>query len=462
MKRYYAGLDLGTSSVKLMLVREDGEIQKSKQTYTDRTPGGWFAAIRGAVEELGKEIDLTQIAAIGLSSQVGTYITDTGTVLHWNDPVGAQELAEIKAQIPQATFIRELAMAHPDLISYPLPRLLHIKRTDPACREVLMPKELLLREMTGRTVTDRFSQRGIAHTVTGQYTALIQTLGLTFALPLVAEPTDLGGHITPRGAQTFGLPTGIPVYVGCNDFFAGLLGMGVLEEGTLFDLTGTSEHIGLISSDRTDGPLVSGPYFAHHVTYGGTKASGVSSSFAMRNFGIADVDIRVLANDPPLFLPYLTGERAPIYDEAARGVFFGIGADTDQRDMAYAVLEGIVYSLYHIAAQFPDGAYDRMIVGGGAAADPLMGYLKAELFGCPVDIAAEPDASALGAAMLAMVGNGHCKTLADAAAQTVKHTTLAVPDGKYRSLLQKRYQIYRELYGHLREDFSRFAKIREQ
>lgn len=459
MKRYYAGLDLGTSSVKLLLIDEDGRIQKIRQTYDEISPEGWFAAIRKAAGELWKTVDPAQLAALGLSSQVGTYVTDTGTVIGWNEPVGKAELEELKQTISQETFVKEIAMAHPDLVSYPLPRLLHIKRTDPACREVLMPKELLLRALTGRAVTDRFSQRGIAHTITGKYTTLIKQLELPFALPQVFSPTDLAGRVTPDGSEKLGFPAGLPVYVGCNDFFAGLLGMGVLDVGSLFDLTGTSEHIGLISNDRLDGKLVSGPYFEHCVTYGGTKASGTSAAFAGEMFGLDGMEMEVLENHPPIFLPYLTGERAPIYDETAKGVFFGIGAETGKREMAYSVLEGIVFSLYHIAEAFPSAGYGRMIVGGGAAVNRMMAYLKAEMFGCAVDAAVEPDSSALGAAILAMVGSGRYASLREAVAHTVMQVPLARPDGRYRNLLLQRYAVYRRLYGHLKEDFIEFATL---
>lgn len=463
MKRYFAGLDLGTSSVKLLLVGEDGERIKIRRPYREVSVAGWLAAIREATEALGRQVELNQIAAIGLSSQVGTYLTDTGSLIGWNSAAGAEELREIKTQISREDFLREIDMAHPDIISYPLPRLLYIQRHDPACREVLMPKELLIRILTGNTATDVFSQRGIAHTGKAQYAdALLDRLGITLPLPSIGQPTDQAGCVTEKSAEIMGFAVGTPVYLGCNDFFSGLLGMGLLDAGTLFELSGTSAHIGMLSEKRYDGVLVSGGYFENYVTYGGTKASGASESFAMRTFGIENVELALLEMNPPLFLPYLTGERAPIYDEKARGVFFGIGTGTDQASMAYAVMEGVVFSLYHIAQELPERRWQTMITAGGSAAHPLVARLKAELFGCPILGVEENDASALGAAMLAMVGCGYCGSIRQAVEKEVRYKTLAEPTGLYREKLLRRYEVYSGLYSHLKEDFARFAAISKE
>jgi len=459
MKQYYAGLDLGTSSVKILLATTDGEVIKVKQPYEEVSPRGWQAAVLAATTQLSETVDLRRIAALGLSAQVGTYITDTGTVIGWNASAGASELAEIRQAVQTNEFVAELAMDHPDIISYPLPRLLHIRRQDRRCRQVLMPKELLVRILTGRIVTDRFSQRGLAHTGTGQYSkTLLDRFGLDFELPPVVSPTDCVGTVTPQGTVALGFAEHTPVYCGCNDFFAGLLGMGVLEPGTLFDLTGTSEHIGLISHTRQDGHLVSGPYLEHYVTYGGTKASGTSAAFAARMFGETPPDMTALSRKPPIFLPYLSGERAPIYDEAARGVFFGIDADTDKAALSYAVLEGIVFSLYHIAQAFPSDSFQELILGGGAANNRLLTRLKADLFGCSIRGAAETDTSAMGAAMLAMVGSGRYRNIRQAIDHTVTYRTLAEPDVRFRELLLRRFEIYRGLYSHLKADFAQFSK----
>lgn len=464
MERQYLGIDLGTSSLKLLAVTPDGDRTVQKVAY--RAPGvdGWLAALQEGFRALWTAVDPADIAGIGLSSQVGTYIAggngEKPVVIGWDSDAGREELSGIKALIPEEEFLRQIGMAHPDLISYPLPRLLYLKRHYPHLTEVIMPKELLLRALTGSTVTDPFSQRGIAHTARGTYAvSLMEKLGLSCRLPTLARPTDLAGRVTEEAAARYGLIPGTPVYVGCNDFFAGLLGMGVLTVGTAFDLSGTSEHVGIITESPVPGQLVSGGYLRHAVTYGGTKGSGPASAFAMRQFGLDGVTADRIRHKPPLFLPYLCGERAPIFDENARGVFFGMDRGTDRADLAYAVLEGIVFSLYDIGSRIGIKPGGTLITGGGSARDPVMAKLKAELFGRRILHTAENETSALGAAILSMVGGGVFSSLEEAAESLVRYEILAVPTGEYREQLLARFSVYQSLYPSLKENFARFAGL---
>lgn len=460
MKKYYIGIDLGTSSLKALALYKDGECINAKKRYEKEGTEGWKIALKGALSELFESISPEMIAGVGFSSQVGTYITDSGEVIGWNSSAGKDELDEIKSKISQDEFIKELDMPHPDIISYPLPRLRYIKKNYPNCKRVVMPKELLIKELTGELVTDNFSQRGIAHTKNGEYSkALLEKLGLNFELAPIKSPTDLAGYTTEYAEKEYGLKKTTPVYLGCNDFFAGLIGMGITKADKVFDLSGTSEHIGKISNEFETGNFVSGRFFEGFIAYGGTKASGVSSSFAIENFGLSDVTAELVLDNPPIFLPYLKGERAPIYDENAKGVFFGITDKTDKKLMAYSVLEGIVFSLYDIAQSLNIKGADKMICGGGSANDMVMARLKAELFGCEIVGVLNNETSALGAAMLASVGAGEFKNLTDAAEKVVKYKTLTEPSGSLRDILLKRFAIYKSLYANLKQNFVDFSNI---
>ncbi len=461
MKKQYLGIDLGTSAVKLLLVTADGVVGRAKCRYETANVGGWCAALKEAVEMLKKDTVLTDIAAVCLSSQVGTFITDTGEVIGWSSSVGGEELREIQAAVTDDEWVCEIGMVHPALISYPLPRLLHIKQQFPRCTAVMMPKELLVQELTGETVSDIFSWRGLCHPDKAAYSkTLLQKFGIDLALPKLLQPTEKAGYITPSACEKYGLPAGVPVYVGCNDFFAGLLGMGVLDEGTVFELSGTSEHLGVITACRKNGAVVSGRYFNGYATYGGTKSSGVSCDFAIKQFGIDGIDTDTIYHCPPIFLPYLKGERAPIYDENAKGVFFGITDKTSDNDMAYAVLEGVVFSLYHIGETLGLEDVPYMMTGGGSAVDTLMAKLKAALFDCDILRVVENDSSALGAAMLAMVGEGAFVAVEDAVKTVVRYEKMASPDKVLRMQLLKRYGIYERLYKNLVEEFKEFSKLK--
>lgn len=458
---YYLGIDLGTSSIKGILRTESGKTVKAKRVYTGQTPQAWCQAMEELLSVLAHD---RTVAAVAFSSQVGTYLVDDTHVISWQSSAGKEELADIRKSISPDTFVREISMPHPELVSYPLPRLLYIQKHFGSDCQVLMPKDYLIRELTGQTVTDLYSARGVANLHTGRYaTALLEQLGIKIRLPMLKRPTELAGYVTEGAAARFHLPAGTPVYLGCNDFFAGLLGMGVCQIGDSFDLTGTSEHIGFLSQDIQPQGFVSGKYFVGNCTYGGTKASGSSCDFAMRTFGVERLSVEnLLPAKPPIFLPYLCGERAPVYDEKAQGTYMGIRADTSADMLAYSALEGVAFSLYHIAQSMSFPQPKQLICGGGAAKSTLLNTIKATLFNCPVVTATENDTSALGACMLAMVGDGCYDCVEEAVRHCVSYAEPVRPLPQYRAALLERFSVYRELYPALKQSFHHFYRISER
>lgn len=440
------GIDLGTSSVKMLLKYEDGASVKIREGYEENTPSGWWKAVKTALSELKPE----GIAAIGLTSQVGTYIVDGKEVLLWSGKEGAEELVELKENCDRKIFLEEISMPHPDLISYPLPRLMYMKKRFPEAGKVCQPKDFLCERLTGTCITDPYSWRGLANLSTYQYSRkLLERIGFSIhKLPEMRMPTDMAGRTKEIAWNGTTLPGGIPVFVGMNDFFASLLGMGVFEVGDLFDISGTSEHLGVLEEGvNPDTELVSGPYLNGNVHYGVTASAGVSLDYGLKLFGFEEVaPIRNLRNQPPVFLPYLNGERAPIWDADARGMFFGIHGGCGKSDMAYAVLEGVLFSLYHIYESMGKPPVRFMRVSGGAAVNQALNQMKAEMFGIPVLIPEEADTSALGACMTAAVGLGRSADFSEAIRQNVRIRECIQPCGKYQELLKRRFEIYKELY----------------
>lgn len=470
---YFIGIDFGTSSVKAIALYANGKTEKARCAYEKKGVAGFKSALKNALGELFTKVKREKTIAIGFSSQVGTYIVDNETVIPWNSPAGKEETDEIKKFVKKEEFIKEISFPHPDIISYPLPRLLYIKRHFPNTETALMPKEYFIREFTGQTVTDVYSQRGIADQFAKKYSEkLIEKFGLTkFALPPVKDIIDKAGEVTEEAEKEYGVLKGVPVYLGCNDFYAGLIGMGVLNRNTVFDLSGTSEHVGIITEEPMFDKFVSTPFFENYVTYGGTKGSGVSCSFAIKNFDCKNLEKLADANaikeflktKPPVFLPYPTGERAPIFDENARGVFFGISDKTDKTAMAYSVFEGVVFSLFDIYSNLGKTIGDYLVCVGGSADNRLIALLKAILFNKKILLCKENDVSALGAAVLAAVGNDNFKTIEEACRKTVKYELLKINgDDETRKILLERFAIYKDVYENLKNDFVRFSKTNEE
>lgn len=462
MKTYYLGIDLGTSAVKAVLTDGREVVLKEKADYPCEGADGFWAALCHVTQSVSAKGYAP--TALSLSSQVGTYLTDRGDLIPWHGSEGEEELEEILARIPEERFLAEIGMRHPRLVSYPLPRLLFIKRRFPEVREVMMPKDYLIRRLTGEFVTDFYSWRGLCHAARGEFShTLLEEFGLSFSLPTPLSPTALAGSVSETAARETGLPVGLPVTVGLNDFYAALLGMGVVSVGDSFEVSGTSEHLGYIGEERTADEAVSSPYLTHFVTYGGTKASGTACKIALRDYRANELPPDFLPTPhTPVFLPYLAGERAPVYDTAARGVFFGLDGETTPAEMGYAMLEGVVFSLAHIAESISLPRGGALVTGGGSAKDRLMAEMKAELLGCEVRLCRESDSSAFGAAMLAAVGDGMFAGCQEAAASLVRYETIAIPcNGTRRRLLAARYEIYKSLYPALREGFSKLQETKE-
>jgi len=454
MNKTYLGIDLGTSSVKVLLKDANGRIEKIKATYREKTPNGWMAAIKEAISG----VDISSVCGIGLSSQVGTYIVNEQDVISWDSGIGKDELDEIKKMFPVETFIREIAMPHPDIVSYPIPRLMYIKKHYPNVKSICQPKDYIIKELTGKYLTDKYSLRGLVHTNKGTYSQFfLKKIGIPESvLPTVVQPNEIAGYTTKECEKNLGIPAGIPVVTGLNDFFASIVGMDIKENGDMFDITGTSEHIGLICDSLVPNTkMVSGIYFDQYIHYGVTASGGASLDFAIRQLGLNDIDVGERLNrKPPIFTPYVNGERAPVFDSKAKGVFFGIGSDCTKEDMAYAVLEGVAFSLYHIYESMGSPLCSSITVSGGASQNPVLNLLKAELFGVPVHTLKENDTSALGAAWIAEKtlgenNNGSCNEIVDT----------YVPNGQYRDILLKRYDIYKNLYRSLKEQFAMFSDI---
>lgn len=455
--KYYLGIDLGTSSVKVIKSSVCGECSAVAVKYGDFTLSGMREALVSAI----RQTDLSSVAAIGFSSQVGTYIVDGRDILPWNSTGGSKELDCVLSEVDESVFIEEISMPHPSLISYPLPAFLRIKEMYPSAKRVCMPKEYFIEELTGNFVTDRFSQRGVANLKTGEYSKrLLEKFGIKYELARIIEPTEMAGRVTAAAAEAYGLPRGLTVYAGLNDFFAGLLGMGVVRVGDCFDLTGTSEHIGYISDGLDGKAFVSGPFLSGNASYGGTKCSGTACDIALREFDCEGLDLSVAGSSPPVFLPYLNGERAPIFDDGARGVFFGVTSETTKKQLAYAVLEGVVFSLYDIAVSMGLPEKGGLTVGGGGASSELLCRLKSELFAKRVVRTEQSAASALGAAMIAMIGEGEYGDYESAAAAVVRYLPPIESDGRYRALLSKRFALFKKLYSDLKEDFEIFNGIK--
>ena len=459
MNKCVLGIDLGTSSVKIVKKYRDGHIEKLRNTYKKPLPQGWWEAIL----ELFGGIEWNEVAAIGLSSQVGTYLINNNDVIEWNNNAGKEEVKWWKEQYSKDLFVKEISMPHPDIISYPLPRLKYIIEHYGGIEKICQPKEFILEKLTGEWVTDPYSWRGLVNLSTKEYSAyFLKELGLDeYKLPVIKNSDEIAGYTGECTLEGNVLPAGIPVYTGLNDYYAGLLGVGISKPGQMFDITGTSEHLGVLQEEiALDTSLVSGPYIEYMVHYGVTASSGPSIKYGLKLMNGEKFDSKeMMGGKPPIFLPYVKGERAPIWNPDARGVFFGIEEKCTKSEMTYAVMEGVVFSLYHIYETMGKPEIGSIRVSGGAAEIECLNCLKADIFGVPVEIVEESDVSGLGACMIAALGLGWYENRQQIAADWVHINNRFLPEKNKQTWFGKRFEIYKELYEKLEPMFEKWKAM---
>jgi sugar (pentulose or hexulose) kinase len=433
-----AGIDVGTSSAKVVCTNRSGDVVKARKHYraADAPHLAWYDAIKECLSELKDLIDLRRVQALSIASQINTYILysegepEEGLlVLDWTSRAGQKQLEQIRTRFDDDYFLRHISMRHPGMLSYPLARLRYLKDTFAdrwrKTEKIMQPKDYLYHKLTGVFASDPFTWRGLSNIESSDFSKdlLADNEIPRECLPALQSPFSAPGNLVDSISKELFIDKPVPVYLGCNDFFAALLGMGIVDVNQYFDVMGTSEHIGtIVSSLEGKSTAISGPFFRHFVKYGVTSSSGVCLDWARRNLAAHDNDQTGIPDKSrgPIFLPYLRGERAPVWDGKTSGVFFGLTESDDTKSLAYSVKEGVAFSLYHIWKKLQiDRTYNHqgIRVGGAGAAD-------------------EASADAL-----------------------VKLDHEIKPNPQNKNRLMERFRIFQELYPALRELFHQYYAI---
>jgi xylulokinase len=273
------------------------------------------------------------------------------------------------------------------------------------------------------------------------------------------------GGIRPDVASDLGLEPGVVVAGGVNDSTATVLGAGLVKKGIALDLGGTSGGLSL-AWDRplrengltawpapAPGLFVCGGSFA---TAGRTIPWLMSvTGYAPDAFAAVEADAEAVGPgaDGVVFLPYLAGERTPIWDERASGVFFGLSGRHTRAHLARAVFEAVAYQLRHVADLLAEGgaSIDELHVTGGQAKIPLWHRIKADVLGVPVVVPSVAEGALLGEAMLAAEAAGRASDAETAAARFLRASERFDPDPRNAPAYERAYRTYRELYPRLRD-----------
>jgi xylulokinase len=484
----YLGIDIGTSSVKALIVDERGAmvaqaskalgVSRPEPGFSEQDPQAWWQATVNAVRSLPAAARAA-LRAVGLSGQMhGATLLDAKDralrpAILWNDGRSASECLELERGVPAARAITGNIM----MPGFTAPKLLWVSRHEPeifgrtAC--VLLPKDYVRLKMTGEKVSDMSDAAGTGWLDVGKRDwsdAMLAATGLTRAnMPRLVEGSQPSGTVLATVAHELQLPR-VVVAGGGGDNAASAVGLGVVAPGHAFLSLGTSGVLFVVTDRFRPNPDRAAHAFCHCLPDRWHQMSVMLSAASVLDWvarltGEADLprlvqaaQRRGLTRHAPFFLPYLSGERTPYNDPHARGVFFGITADTSAADLTGAVLEGV-------ALAFADGldvlvekggAVGEISVTGGGARLPYWGELLAAALQRPLIYRSGGEVgAALGAARLARLAVGGERPEQVCTAPPVER--VVQPDAALSTLLAVRRRIFGRLYQDLKNTFVEFA-----
>ena len=484
----YLGIDLGTSSVKAILVDDAQavlasasqplEVQRPAPGWSEQDPEAWLAAMMRAIDALAAERprELAATRAIGLSGQMhGAVLLDRhGAVLRpcmlWNDTRATTECRELEQAFPSL----QAVTGNPPMPGFTAPKLLWVRRHEPdvfaRVATVLLPKAWIRFRITGERIEEMSDASGTLWLDVGRRDwsdAALAATGLSrAAMPRLVEGGAPAGRLHPDLAARWGM-TNAPILAGgAGDNAAGAVGLGATRPGSAFVSLGTSGVLWATTDRFRPNPDEAVHAFCHALP-GLWHQMGVTLSAAASLAWWAGVcghnEAALLTelgpappSSVPIFLPYLSGERTPHNDGEVRGAFAELSHDTDRVAMSWAVLEGVAFSMrdcLDALARAGTRIIEADVIGGGSRSRTWI-LLLAAVLGIPLHrLAGGEQGGAFGAARLARLARTGEDP--DAICLPPQRVETIQPDAAWTDATQARLRRYRELYPALSRTGSR-------
>lgn len=503
MTGHLLGIDIGTSAIKLGILRDDGrlvashsvsnEMQTPHPGWAEMEPEMWWRGMcRGIAEICGKAgIGGTDIKAVSFSALYPAFVPvgKDGRALRpamlYCDHRSLDQVGRLRDLIPADEFVAITGNAIvPGTCSLSSAVWFMENETDAFERTetFLHANGYVAARLCGERVMDwpNASLSGMFETNGGYAWSgrICETAGIPpERLPRLVNPAEPIGEVARSSASECGLAPGTTVAVGAGDTVCSAIGMGLIRGGQVGVTCGTTDNAALCAgSPRFD------PRFANccHVTrdlwlfIATMSNTGAALEWFLDGFWDEKPDyeraFKLAESVPPgsggvIFLPYLRGERSPIWDSRARGAFVGLTPDTGRAALLRAVLEGVAFAMRQnldALTDVLDAPIDSITLAGGAAKSRAWNQIKADVTGKPVIPLEFADTSMLGAAMLAGIAGGVFASPHDAVAATegCRQLKEAVnPDEKTVEIYEQLGMIYESLYPGLRDAFHGLGQM---
>ena len=504
MKPYLLGIDIGTSACKAAIFDRSGEVIASASEeypvdyphpgWAEQDPQDWWRAVCTAIRRMAADgVDLSEIAGIGIDGQSWSAIPvdQAGNVLaktpiwmdtraqdicdEYNERVGADQIFQTAGNSLQP--------------SYTTAKILWYRRNLPEVYrrtyKILQSNSYIAFRLTGNMTQDISQGYGLHcfNMRTGTWDEkLCEALEIPGSLlPDIFPSHAVIGTVSSQAAKESGLTAGTPVAAGGLDAACGTLGAGVVHPGETQEQGGQAGGMSIcIDTYQADPRLILGYHVVpgRWLLQGGTTGGGGVMRWLEREFGAYEREAGLsrqkssleLFNeaaeavspgcDGMIFLPYMSGERSPIWDPDAKGVYYGMDFGKTKGHFIRAAMEGVAYSLHHNLeiAREAGAAAEVLRAMGGSANSLLWTQIKSDITGKPIVVPSSDTATTLGAAILAGVGVGMYGSFEEAVELTVKEKRRHEPNPEHRETYERNYQIYLELYEQLKGMMKKYSK----
>lgn len=475
------GIDIGTSEVKAVLLDEAQRvvatahaplaISRPQPLWSEQDPHDWWRATQAALADLRAQHAAAYgaVQGIGLSGQMhGATLLDANQrvlrpAILWNDGRSGAQCATLEQREPASRRITgNLAMP-----GFTAPKLLWVAEHEPevfaAVARVLLPKDYVRLQLTGEAVSDMSDAAGtlwLDVAARDWSDPMLEATRLQRRhMPRLVEGSQASGTLKPAVAAELGLSASVVVAGGAGDNAASAAGLGVAAPGTAFLSLGTSGVLFVANAAFSPAPERAVHAFCHCFPRTWHQMSVMLSAASclhwLRGATHADSEAQLVdeaatvAADAglPIFLPYLSGERTPLNDPYACGVFFGLTHDTTRAHLARAVLEGVAFAFADGQdALLSGGAHiERVSLVGGGARSALWAQILADTLGRALERHSGAEVgAALGAARLARLARSGERV--DAVCTAPPLLDRFEPDPGRSASLSRRRERFRQLY----------------
>lgn len=496
----FLGIDLGTSSVKILAMdkcgniidsaSEDYDVSYPKPGWAQQNPEDWWRGTKDGIKELLKrgKVKDSDINGVSFSGQMHglVLLNEKGEVLMpaiiWCDQRTEKQCDYLNNEIGVEKLLKYTG--NKALTGFTLPKLLWVKENKSNIYKnivhVLLPKDYIVYKLTGKFASDVSDASGtIMFDVKNKRwsSELLNILNINEkVLPEVHESFDVVSNVSVAASKETGLSTETLVIAGAGDQAAGAIGSGTVEEGTLSVSLGTSGVVFSCCNEFTEDKDNILHSFCHangkwH-QMGVMLCAAASLKWWVDNVNVdtkensfekllAEAEKSPCGSNKLLFLPYLMGERVPHSDPNARGAFIGLSITHKRGDMTRSILEGVSFALrdsLEILKSTGCKIKEVRVSGGGAKSD-LFRQILSDVFNLDVQIINNSKyGPAYGAAILASVGCGTYNTVSEACHSIIKITGKTEPIRENVEKYNKIYKIYTSLYDTLKGKFKEISE----